>query len=153
MKNAIKPQTCTNLKLRQLNRMVTRHYDHYVARSGLKNTQYALLSHVVRLGPVRPGDLAKCMQMDASTLTRNVQLLVAQGWLKIGAGDNARSRLVEMTEAGRAKREEGQRAWQEAQTALNERLGVERVAALHELLDECILCLDDDPDGSMGHDD
>lgn len=153
MKNAIKPQDCTNLKLRQLNRMVTRHYDHYVARTGLKNTQYALLSHVVRLGPIRPVDLAKCMQMDASTLTRNVQLLVAQGWLRIGAGDNARSRLVEMTEAGQAKREEGQRAWQEAQTALNEQLGVERVAALHELLDACITCLDDDPEGLIGNDD
>ena len=43
MNNAIKPQGCTNLKLRQLNRMVTRHYDRYIAASGLKNTQYALL--------------------------------------------------------------------------------------------------------------
>lgn len=146
MKNNIKPQGCTNLKLRQLNRMVTRHYDHYVAESGLKNTQYSLLSHVVKLGPIRPGDLAKRMQMDASTLTRNMQPLVAQGWLKIGAGDDARSRLVEATEAGHAKRAEGQRAWKEAQMALNKRLGVERVAALHELLDACIEYLDDEVD-------
>ena len=144
MKNVIKPQGCTNLKLRQLNRMVTRHYDHYVAESGLKNTQYSLLSHVVKLGPIRPGDLARRMQMDASTLTRNMQPLVAQGWLKIGAGDDARSRLVEATETGHAKRAEGQRAWKEAQMALNKRLGVERVAALHELLDACIECLDDE---------
>ncbi|MCI4186610.1 winged helix-turn-helix transcriptional regulator [Dickeya dianthicola] len=153
MKNTIKPQGCTNLKLRQLNRIVTRHYDHYVARSGLKNTQYALLSYVVRLGPIRPVDLARGMQMDASTLTRNMQPLVAQGWLKIGAGDNARSRLVEVTEAGLAKREEGQRAWQEAQMSLNARLGVERVAALHELIDACITCLDDDADDSRGDND
>jgi DNA-binding MarR family transcriptional regulator len=150
MNNAIKPQGCTNLKLRQLNRMVTRHYDRYVAESGLKNTQYALLSHVVRLGPIRPGDLARRMQMDASTLTRNMQPLVAQGWLKIGAGDDARSRLVEATEAGHAKQAEGQRAWKAAQLALNERLGVERVATLHALLDACIECLDDDPEDQVG---
>lgn len=144
MKNVIKPQGCTNLKLRQLTRMVTRHYDRHVSDTGLKNTQYALLSHVVGLGPIRPGDLAKRMHMDASTLTRNMQPLVAHGWLKIGAGNDARSRLVEATEAGRAKRTEGQRAWKEAQVALNERLGIERVAALHELLDACIDCLDDD---------
>lgn len=149
MKNAIKPQGCTNLKLRQLGRMVTRHYDRYVAASGLKNTQYALLSLVVRLGPIRPGDLAKRMQMDASTLTRNLQPMAAQGWLKIGAGGDARSRLVEATEAGQAKRAEGQRAWKQAQLALNERLGVTRVAALHELLDGCIECLDEDPSSSM----
>jgi DNA-binding MarR family transcriptional regulator len=128
--------------------MVTRHYDHYVAESGLKNTQYALLSHVVRLGPIRPGELSKCMQMDASTLTRNMQPLVAQGWLRIGAGKDARSRLVEVTEAGRAKRSEARRAWKEAQKALNEQLGIERVAALHELLDSCIECLGDDPDAA-----
>ncbi len=147
MNNAIKPQGCTNLKLRQLTRVVTRHYDRHVSETGLKNTQYALLSHVVGLGPIRPGDLAKRMCMDASTLTRNMQPLVAYGWLKIGAGSDARSRLVEATEAGRTKRAEGQRAWKEAQVALNERLGIERVAALHELLDTCLECLDDDPEG------
>lgn len=144
MKNAIKPQGCTNLKLRQLNRVVTRHYDGYVAEAGLKNTQYALLSQIVRLGPIRPGELARRMQMDASTLTRNLQPLAAQGLLTIGAGSDARSRLVEATEAGIAKRTEGQRAWKAAQTALNERLGVERVVELHAMLDACIACLGED---------
>lgn len=144
MKKAAKPQGCTNLKLRQLTRLVTRHYDHHSSETGLKNTQYALLSHVVSLGPIRPGDLAKRMHMDASTLTRNMQPLMSQGLLKIGAGNDGRSRLVEVTEAGRAKRSEGQRAWKQAQLALNERLGIQRVAALHELLDVCITCFADD---------
>ena len=148
MKNVAKPQGCTNLKLRQLTRVVTRHYDRFASETGLKNTQYALLSHVVGLGPIRPGDLAKCMHMDASTLTRNLQPLVAHGWLKISAGNDARSRLVEVTETGRAKRAEGQRAWKEAQAALNELLGIDRVAALHELLDACIECLDHDAESS-----
>lgn len=143
MKSPTKPQGCTNLKLRQLNRMVTRHYDSHVALAGLKNTQYSLLSHVVKLGPIRPSDLARRMQMDASTLTRNMQPLVAHGWLKIGAGENARSRLVEVTEGGRTKRAEGLVAWKQAQLALNDRLGTKRVVALHGLLDECIECLDD----------
>ncbi|GGX80443.1 MarR family transcriptional regulator [Pseudoduganella dura] len=126
--------------------MVTRHYDRYVAETGLKNTQYALLSHVVRLGPIQPGDLARRMQMDASTLTRNLQPLIAQGFLQIGAGKDARSRLVEATDAGRIKQAEGQRAWKTAQMALNKHLGVERVAVLHDLLDTCIEFLDDNPD-------
>lgn len=136
------PQGCTNLKLRQLSRAVTRHYDAYVAPLGLKNTQYSLLSHVVKLGPLRPGDLARRMRLEASTLTRNLQPLLAQGWLTLGPGDDARSRLVETTEAGRAKRAEAQRAWKQAQIALNERLGAERVAALHTLIDDCLERLD-----------
>ena len=138
MDEPVKLRGCTNLKLRQLDRVVTRHYDAYVAATGLKNTQYSLLSHVVSLGPVRPSDLARRMGLDASTLTRNMQLLMLQGWLRQGPGEDARSRLVEATTEGRLKRLEAQRAWKQAQLALNERLGARRVAALHALLDECM---------------
>lgn len=144
MKSTSKLQGCTNLKLRQLGRMVTRHYDHFMSEVGLKNTQYALLSHIVKLGPIRPSDLAKRMQIDASTLTRNLQPMAAQGWLKVGSGEDARSRLVEATVLGHSIRSQGQRAWKAAQLALNERLGIEKVMALHDLLDTCIASLDDE---------
>lgn len=139
---AARPRGCTNLKLRQLSRAVSRHYDAYVAPTGLKGTQYSLLSHVGQLGPVKPSVLAAQMRLEASTLTRNLQPLIAQGWVVQGPGDDARSRLVEITPAGRVKRTEGQRAWKQAQLALNERLGEARVAALHALLDECLAELD-----------
>jgi len=146
---ATQPRGCTNLKLRQLSRAVTRHYDAYIAPLGLKNTQYSLLSHVVLFGPVKPSALAAKMRLDASTLTRNLQPLIAQGWIVQGPGDDARSRLVEATEEGRAKRAEGQRAWKQAQLALNARLGNERVVALHALIDDCMAQLDveDDEEG------
>jgi len=134
----VQPRGCTNLKLRQLSRAVTRHYDAYVARTGLKNTQYSLLSHVVRLEPIQPAELARQMKLDASTLTRNLQPLVAHGWVEIGPGADARSRSITATAEGRAKRAEAQRAWKRAQLALNERLGDARVVRLHELLDACL---------------
>lgn len=139
------PKGCTNLKLRQLARRVTRHYDQYVAATGLKNTQYSLLSHVVTLGPIRPGELAAWMQLEPSTLTRNLQPLIAQGWIALEAGEDARSRLVVATEAGRAKRVEAQRLWKQAQLALNQQLGDERVVRLHALIDECLASMDDAP--------
>lgn len=132
------PVGCTSLKLRQLNRRVSQHYDRIVGVTGLKTSQYSLLSHVVKLGPIRPGELAGHMEMDASTLTRNLQPLVAQGWIEIGPGDDGRSRFVAATDAGRDKRAQAQREWKRAQLALNERLGVATVARLHELLDHCL---------------
>ena len=89
-----KPQGCTNFKLRQLSRAVTRHYDAHLASSGLKITQYSLLSHVVLLDPIRPSDLARHMGLDTSSLTRNLQPLLAQSWARLGPGEDARSRLV-----------------------------------------------------------
>jgi DNA-binding MarR family transcriptional regulator len=135
---AVKPQGCTNFKLRQLTRRVSQHYDTEMAKIGLKTTQYSLLSHVLKLGPIRPGELAQVMTMDASTLTRNLKPLVDAGWVEVGAGSDARSRIVTITDAGREKRQEAQRRWKAAQEGVNELLGVERVLALHALVDDAL---------------
>ena len=138
MTTLARPQGCTSLRLRRLSRLVSRHYDAHVAASGLKTTQYSLLSHVMHLGPLRPVDLARAMNIEASTLTRNMKPLVAAGWLTQSEGADARSRLIAITDEGRAKRAEAQAHWRAAQTGLNELLGVERVLALHALLDESL---------------
>lgn len=144
----IKPQGCTNLKLRQLMRRVTQHYDDEVGKSGLKGTQYSLLSHVVKLGPVRAVDLATAMKLSTSTLSRNLQPMVAAGWLMIGPGGDARSKLIEATPSGRDKRAQAQRHWRVAQEGLNAKLGADTVLALHAMLDEVMLRLSSGVKGS-----
>ncbi len=136
-----RPRGCTNLKLRQLARRVTQHYDVELGKAGLKTTQYSLLSYVLRLGPLRPGDLAQAMTLDASTLTRNLKPLLAAGWVELAAGTDGRSRSVTITEPGRVKQAEGQRRWRVAQEGINGLLGVQRVVALHALLDESLATL------------
>jgi DNA-binding MarR family transcriptional regulator len=101
----------------------------------MKTTQYSLLSQVLQRGPIRPSDLAKAMVLDASTLTRNLKPLVASGWVSVGLGADSRSHRIAITAAGRAKRAEAQCRWKAAQESLNELLGVERVLALHDLID------------------
>ncbi len=132
---------CTHFRLRQLMRMVGQHYDSAMAQCGLKTTQYSLLTNVVKLGPIRPGALATAMRMEPSTLTRNLRPLIDAGWITLDAGPDARSRLVQITDAGQAKRAQAQRCWKGAQLSLNDRLGVDRVAALHALVDESLLVL------------
>ena len=148
MDTAVKPQGCTNLKLRQLMRRVAQLYDAEVGKTGLRGTQYSLLSYVAKLGPIRPVDLARTMKVDASTLTRNLRPLVDAGLLEMGAGPDGRSRLVRATDAGREKRTEAQRRWRVAQESLNQRLGPARVVQLHALLDECQDLLADLPEGT-----
>ena len=131
----IKPKGCTNFKLRQLVRRVSQLYDAEVSQAGLKTTQYSLLSSVLHHGPIRPGDLAAAMTMDASTLTRNLKPLIAAGWLEVAPGDDGRSRSVSITAAGRDKRAEAQRHWKAAQDRLNQLLGMQTVRSLHALVD------------------
>jgi DNA-binding MarR family transcriptional regulator len=149
MDTAVKPQGCTNLKLRQLMRRVAQLYDAEVGKTGLRGTQYSLLSYAAKLGPIRPVDLAREMKVDASTLTRNLRPLIDAGLLQLDPGPDARSRWVSVTDAGREKRQEAQRRWRVAQENINARLGPARVVELHALLDECMERLAHVPDGDL----
>ena len=137
---------CSAKKLRQLSRRVSQHFDQIVASAGLKTTQYSMLSQIQALGPIRPGDLALSMEMDPSTLTRNLQPLVAQGWITVGPGNNGRSRLVSITDLGRDKRAESKREWKRAQLTFNSLMGEELVSRLHAVIDECLLHMNETPE-------
>ncbi len=143
VQSPLSPRGCSSQKVRRLSRRISQHFDHIVAGSGLKTTQYSLLCNVLQLGPLRPGELARAMDLDASTLTRNLQPLVAAGWVAVGKGDDDRSRTVSATPAGRAKHAEAQRTWKRAQVAFNERMGVELVTRLHAVIDDCMARLDE----------
>ena len=132
------PQGCTSSQLRKLTRRVSQHYDLEMSKIGLKTTQYSLLSHLAKMQPIRPGDLAIAMAMEPSTLTRNLKPLVTAGWVELANGSDGRSRSVTLTDAGRDKRAEAQRRWKAAQIGLNQTLGLDRVAALHALIQESL---------------
>ena len=136
------PQGCTNFKLRTLLRRVARVYDAELSQAGLKGTQYSLLSNIVAHGPVRPADLAQRMGLDASTLTRNLRVLTSAGWAAQRAGADERSRLVEITGAGRAKQAEAKRHWRKAQATLSTMLGIDQVARLHAMIDDSMVRLE-----------
>ena len=126
---------CTNFKLRQLLRRVSLVYDRAMAESGLKITQYSLLTHVEKLGPITQADLAKAMGMDSSTLSRNLRPLESAGWVAVHAGGDARSHALSLTASGRKKRMQAQSLWKQAQLQLNDTVGVDDVIALHALID------------------
>jgi DNA-binding MarR family transcriptional regulator len=138
------PRGCTNLQLRLLSHRVDRRYAEALASAGLTTSQYGLLGQIEAFGPLRPADLAVRMGLDPSTLTRNLQGLVAAGWVAQVPGADRRSRQVLLTDAGRQRRQDAKRAWKQAQLALNQRLGVERVLQLHALIDDCMTALDAD---------
>ena len=134
-KTSLAPRGCTNFKLRQLLRRVSLVYDRAMAECDLKITQYSLLTHVDKLGPITQADLARAMGMDSSTLSRNLRPLESAGWVAVHAGDDARSHALSLTASGRKKRTQAQTLWKQAQLQLNDRVGVDDVIAMHTLID------------------
>ena len=139
--SAVKPQGCTNFKLRQLLRQVNQGYDASLTESGLKITQYSLLSHIVSLAPVRSVDLAEKMMMDTSTLSRNLKPLLNAGLIAFQATQDSRSHWVVATPLGQEARQKAHKQWKQAQEALNKQLGPARVLRLHQLIDEALVQL------------
>lgn len=117
-----------------LNRMITAIYDDALAGVGLKASQFNLLVAAVNRKEIRPAELAKLLEMDESTLSRNVERMCAKGWLRLEPDDDRRSHLIKVTEKGLGLIRKGYPAWQKAQQEIVRRLGSDSVAALKSVL-------------------
>lgn len=131
---------CTCFRLRRLTRRVTQHYDRALAPAGLRVTQFSLLSALERdvRGSIPMSELATLLDLERTTLTRNVAPLVERGWVEVIGGADARSRDVRITTDGRAARAAAIPYWRAAQDGLEQLLGKGRTAILHELLDDTL---------------
>lgn len=129
---------CTCFRLRRLTRRVTQHYDSHLARAGLRVTQYSLLGMLLRADSLTMSELAARMEMDRTTLTRNLGPLQSAGWVEVTRARDARSRAVRLTAAGKAVWDSARLYWRQAQDELNSALGTQAVTDLHGLLDESL---------------
>jgi DNA-binding MarR family transcriptional regulator len=123
-------RTCIAVRLRLLNRVVTNLYDDALRPLGLKVGQLNILIVAARLGVARPAQVCEILQMDASTLSRNVRPLQAHGWLEVVPDDDARAQPFRLTAQGKRLIEKAAPRWEEAQKQAGELLGKDGVALL-----------------------
>ena len=97
-----------------------------------------------KVGTIRPTELSNMMRLDNSTLTRNIQVMVSHGFLALEKGQDERSREISITDLGREKRKEAYVYWENAQQKMNHLMGVDKVQALHALINEALIALDTD---------
>src|SRR5690348_8334744 len=114
---------CLAVRVRALNRAVTALYDEALRPHGLRVGQLNLLVAVARLGTARPGDLCRILQMDKSTLSRDVEVMRRNGWLEVGDSADARARPLRLSPEGRALLERVVPAWRWAQEQARKLIG------------------------------
>lgn len=115
-------ERCACLHVRQASRAVTRFYDDALRPVGLRSTQFIVMSALRLVGPVGITSLADELVMDRTTVTRNVDLLEEEGWVRRETGEDARVREVRLTEEGERKLEEAYPRWRAAQERVEEAL-------------------------------
>ena len=125
---------CLMGRARLLTRVLTGMYDDELRPFGLKATQLNLLVVVAQLGPVRRIEIGRVIHLDPSTLTRNLQVMLSNGWIEEVADDeDGRGLPLQATRRGKALLEEVAPAWKQAQGKAEKLLGADGAALLRKL--------------------
>jgi DNA-binding MarR family transcriptional regulator len=128
------PSVCTCVNLRRASRAITRIYDNALEPSNLKITQYSVLANILRSGPVSISNLSRILNLDRTTLVRNLKALETAGYVDNAASLDPRERLVAVSETGRRAAETAFPYWQGAQKRIRDHLGKEHLEQLGSLV-------------------
>ena len=109
---------CIALRLRHLNRMVTRLYDDALRPLGFTTNQLNILATIVSRGPISPGQLGQMLGMEKSTISRTLERMARHGWIDIGPGKDRRSHSLKATPQGRQLLTVAAPVWHELQASV-----------------------------------
>jgi DNA-binding MarR family transcriptional regulator len=131
---ATQDEICNCTALRKAARHVSGLYDKVLAPSGLRVTQYAILSELGRSGPMTITELAQAMVMERNGLGHNLRPLEREGLVEMQVGADRRSRVILLTRRGQSRLAEARPLWRQGQERFGSVFGTDRVRALQSLL-------------------
>jgi DNA-binding MarR family transcriptional regulator len=124
---------CLALRARLISRVISRIYDEALRPYGLKVSQMSILAVLAGLGKADPQEICRLLELDASTLSRNVRRMTTRGWIKPTPKGDRRAHQLALTPEGAGLLVEAFPGWQEAQVKAAEVLGVKNVSGLRKI--------------------
>jgi len=125
---------CICIAVRTASRKLTSRYDAALEPVGINLAQFSLLRNIARHAPVSLTRLAEIVELDRSTLGRNVRVLKRMGLVAILPGDDLREATLGLTAAGQQTLQAAVPIWEATQDEIHRRLGVAGTAQLEALL-------------------
>jgi DNA-binding MarR family transcriptional regulator len=131
---------CTCLRMRRATRRITQIYDHALEPIGITVNQFGLLAHLYGASlsgsGLSIGALAERLGTDPTTLNRTLKPLQERGAVKDAIDpDDARVRLVLITDKGQRELAKAIPLWRQAQEQVESALGSKPMRDLNGLLD------------------
>lgn len=111
---------CYGTQLRRSARALTRLYDEALKADGILLTQFSLLRALDRLGSATFHELAEEVALDKTTISRNVKVLDAAGWVEFEPTEDLREKRILLSAAGSEKLKAATANWRVAQTRIRE---------------------------------
>ncbi|HXL39394.1 MAG TPA: MarR family winged helix-turn-helix transcriptional regulator [Myxococcales bacterium] len=125
---------CLAVRVRRLGRVITRVYDAALAPHGITIAQLNLLTAIVAADGARLTDLGRILDVEKSTLSRDLQRMELLGWIRFDPRQSSRGRTISLTPAGTRLFLEVRPAWEKAQETARSQLGRRAFARLRNLL-------------------
>ena len=115
--------TCLCLHAQRAARALARHFDEVLKPVGLTNQQFSLLMALNRPAPPPMAPVADLLAMDRTTLTAALKPLERRGLVRTEpAPQDRRTRLLNLTEAGKQLLAAAVPVWRETHEAIEQRL-------------------------------
>ncbi|MGH6808217.1 MAG: MarR family winged helix-turn-helix transcriptional regulator [Ensifer adhaerens] len=126
---------CTNSALKRASRQLGQLYEDVLAPSGLRGTQYSLLSQIAHSRNASLRTLADLLVMDLSALGHTLKPLIRDGYVElVPDASDRRVKRVQLTPFGVKKQQETTDLWRKAQARFENALGKQEAEALRRAL-------------------
>lgn len=93
-------ENCVASNIGRANRIVGRIYEDAFRDVGISSPQFALLVALAIAPGSTSSDIAEALGSDPSTISRNTELLVRRGLIRVEPGEDRRVRIFYLTEDG-----------------------------------------------------
>lgn len=128
--------TCICNNLRRAARLVTNYYDKLLEPAGLRVSQATVLVVLYLSGELTINEMAEQLELDRTTLTRNLKPLAQKGLLTIASGSDQRTRVVALTRTGEAALLKVLPLWEQTQAYMVEGIGEANASLLLKQLSQ-----------------
>lgn len=113
---------------------VIQFYNNILSPSGVTARQYSLLDKIVENEGCSVRELSDATELDRSTLTRNLKILMRAGYIEDRKKKSARNSILYLTKEGVNKYDYATELWVKAQKAFEDKVGKDTVKELERIL-------------------
>ncbi|HRK18683.1 MAG TPA: MarR family winged helix-turn-helix transcriptional regulator [Hyphomicrobiaceae bacterium] len=128
--------TCIATRVRQLSRIITRVYDDALRPLGITASQFTLLTQLAQQDGITAVEIGTELDIEKSTLSRNLKRLLALGHLTMDPPAGRRGRGLHLTPKGQDVIQKAYPVWKEAQNKAVRTLGPESRTTLDGLVSQ-----------------
>lgn len=125
---------CVALRARRMSRIITRVYDDAMRPLGLTASQFTLLTAVAQQDGVTAAEIGMDLDIEKSTLSRNLKRLVSLRLILMDPPAGRRGRGLHLTPAGEAAIKSAFPVWKNTQARVTSILGGESTGTFDKML-------------------